>query len=123
MTDNKTIIERIIKAGKVKIITQDSHLDDETEDFIKSIKTAVESKTLVPVVCEDMFEYEDPITHERQTLHSYLVEQVFKHCKNALDLSETELHDIVNEGYYGMRLLENKSLRNLIGDRPIYKCL
>lgn len=124
MINNRTIIERIINSGKVSFSESIVHPEDETEDFINSIRIAAsESKTLIPVVCEDMFEYEDPITNERQTLHSFLVEQVIKQCKYPIEISKIELNDIVNEGYYGMRLLENKTLHRLIGDKPFYKLL
>lgn len=124
MTDNQRVINRIINSGKAIINTDDFRHEDETEEFINSIRiAATESKTLIPVVCEDMFEYEDPATKERQTLHSFLVEQVFEQSKHPFGLTLTELSDIVNEGYYGMRLLENKSFHNLIGDKPLYKLL
>lgn len=124
MIDNSDIIKRIIENKKVKIIGHDEIFDDETQDLIKYIIEAINSNKLVPVICEDLYEYEDPNSHIRQSLQSYLVEQALNKCKNQIvELSEEELYDIVSEGYYGMRMLEKKLDGKTGINNPLYKII
>lgn len=107
---NNTIIERlkekisIVQETKTKIVNNINRV-------VSSIKSLHAQGMLVPIVCEDMYEYEDPITKARQSLHSYIVEKVIeKAYANGITIQVTskELNDIVNEGYYGMSLLKTK---------------
>lgn len=101
------------------------------DEIIRDIKMLLRNESLIPVICEDMYEYENPQTHERQSLHSYLVERVidkFVRKGKNIELSEPELDSIVNEGYYGFSLLQArlgcdiyKELYNsVIGEENIY---
>lgn len=110
MMDNLEIIKKIKGSKKVEIIDHDKHLDDKTEDFIKRVCNAITKEhRLVPVICEDMFEYRDPKTNETQSLHSYLTEQVLNNCDDPIKFTEIQLNDIIQNEYYGMRLLEKKT--------------
>ena len=108
-----TIINRIKESNKVKIV--DNIEDDQNKAVIKSIMELYRDNKLVPVICDDMFEYKNPNTEEVQSLHSHIVEEIIKNSRSPLKLTETELDDIVKENYYGMSLLESK-----VG-RPLYK--
>ena len=58
-----------------------------------------------------MFEYVNPETNERQSLHSFIVERIIDRCLNddiEIRLSDNDLRDILNGGYYGMSLLKTK---------------
>lgn len=82
-----------------------------TDKIVRDIKKLIRNESLIPVICEDMYEYENPQTRERQSLHSYLVERVidmFVREGKDIELSEQELNSIVNEGYYGLSLLQAK---------------
>lgn len=99
---------------KVTIVKDDDgYFENNTEDIISNVKLLHLKGCLVPVICEDMYEYIDPITYDRQSLHSYIVERVIdkyyrrKHKK--ISLTEKELEVIVNESYYGMSLLRLKT--------------
>lgn len=107
-----TPIDRIKE--KVTIVKDDdSFLENNTEDIISNVKLLHIKGSLVPVICEDMYEYEDPVTHDRQSLHSYIVEKVIdRFCRRKqrkIPLTEKELGIIVNESYYGMSLLRLKT--------------
>lgn len=105
-----TPIERIKE--KISISDQDSRaLDYNTEEIVRDIKVLLRNESLIPVICEDMYEYENPQTHERQSLHSYMVEKVidkFVRKGKNIKLTEKELYSVVNEGYYGLSLLQSK---------------
>lgn len=99
---------------KVEIIKdEDSSLENNTEDIISNVKLLHLKGCLVPVICEDMYEYKDPVTNDRQSLHSYIVERVidkyYRRKKKKISLTEKELEVIVNESYYGMSLLRLKT--------------
>ena len=82
-----------------------------TDEIVRDINKLIRNESLIPVICEDMYVYENPQTHERQSLHSYLVEKVidmFVRKGKKLELSEQELDSIVNEGYYGFSLLQSR---------------
>ena len=62
---------------KVTIITEQqennqNNIDRVADDIIGLYNT----KSLVPVICEDMYEYVNPINNEHQSLHSYLIEKI-----------------------------------------------
>ena len=107
----KKPIDRIRE--KVTIVQGDNlSFDNNTEDIISNVKRLHLRGSLIPVICEDMYEYENPETHERQSLHSYLVEKIIdkayrKH--KTIELTEKELDNIVNESNYGMSLLRVKT--------------
>ena len=62
-----------------------------------------------------MYEYEDPDTEIRQSLHSYIVERILGSLQSGtrVKLTQIELDGIVNGGYFGMSLLESKLGMNL----------
>lgn len=105
-----TPIERIKE--KISIADQGNHtLEYDTEEIVRDIKVLLRNESLIPVICEDMYEYEDPQTHERQSFHSYIVEKVidkFVRKGKIIKLTENELYSVVNEGYYGLSLLQSK---------------
>ena len=68
-----------------------------------------------------MYEYVNPINNEHQSLHSYLIEKIIEHLGKKLELTETELKDIVNCGYFGMSLLREKIGKEIFKD--IYKAI
>lgn len=107
----KKPIDRIRE--KVTIVQGDNRSsDNNTEDIISNVKRLHLRGSLIPVICEDMYEYVDPDTHERQSLHSYLVEKVIDRAyrKNKkIELTETDLDNIINESNYGMSLLRVKT--------------
>ena len=103
-----TPIERI--KNKITIAEKNnSASESNTDEIVRDIKMLLRNESLIPVICEDMYEYENLQTHERQSLHSYLVERVidkFVRKGKNIELSELELDSIVNEGYYGLSLLQ-----------------
>ena len=125
-----TPIERIKK--KITITDKGNCISEcNTDEIARDIKVLLRNESLIPVICDDMYEYENPQTHERQSLHSYMVEKVIdkfiRKGKN-IEMSERELNSIVNEGYYGLSLLQArlscdiyKELYNsVIDDENIY---
>lgn len=100
---------------KISIVEEASEVEQNIDDVAGRIKRLL-SHNLVPVICEDMYEYENPETGERQSFHSYLVEKVISRCKSKIEMTESELSGIVNEGYYGISLLEAKMGRALYED-------
>ncbi|MBE6336889.1 MAG: hypothetical protein E7066_09480 [Lentimicrobiaceae bacterium] len=106
------VINRIKENNKVKIV---DNIEDDQNKVVDLILELYRDKKLVPVICDDMFEYKNPNTGELQSLHSHIVEEIIKNNQFPLELTETELDDIVKENYYGMSLLENKVRR------PLYK--
>lgn len=123
--ESQTVINRLKKqTDKIRLVEEPAiDSQEEIEAFVSNIETAITSQTLVPVICEDMYEYEDPITQERQSLHSHLIEQVIKKCMKPIELTEEELHDIVTDGYFGMRMLEKKVDGNLLAGDKLYKVI
>lgn len=105
-----TPIDRIKK--KVTIADKSNCVFEcDTDEIVHDIKVLLRNESLIPVICEDMYEYENPQTHERQSLHSYMVEKViekFARKGKKIEMSEQELYSIVNEGYYGISLLQAK---------------
>ena len=102
-----TPLERI--KNKVHVINESfSNENNNIDELVEDIKRLVLCKKLVPVICEDMFEYINPDTEERQSLQSYIVEQIVtKHPLNVL-YTETEVQEMLNQGYSGMSLLYRK---------------
>lgn len=102
---------------KINIIEEQEENNQYNIDrLVNSIIRLYNKKSLVPVICEDMYEYINPVTNEHQSLHSYLVEKVIEQVikpNDSLSLTETELNDIVNGGYYGMSLLREKIRREI----------
>ena len=82
------------------------------EDTVKHIKGSYSGKSLVPIICEDMYEYTNPDTHEKQSLHSYIVENVIdkvtEEYQKKIELTENEIQEIMYGGYYGLSLLREK---------------
>lgn len=107
------VIKRIKASDKIKIIDTVNSNNDRIVDSI--INLCIDNK-LVPVICDDMFEYKDPLTGELQFLHSYIVEKIIGSVNTQIELSEKELSDIVKENYYGISLLESKLDRRLYKD-------
>lgn len=109
MTDIKEIIEKI--RNKVLVVQESKKIMRGTDEIASNIKRLISRNALVPVICEDMYEYEDPVTKKRQTLHSYIVEKIITSFYNRgirIELTEDEMKDIIREGYYGMSLLRAK---------------
>lgn len=78
------------------------------EELVEDIRRLILCKKLVPVICEDMFEYVNPNTGERQSLQSFIVEQIVtKHPLNVL-YTESEIQEMLYQGYSGMSLLYRK---------------
>lgn len=106
----KKAIERIRE--KVCIVQEDKRSSsNNTDTVIGDIKRLHLRGRLIPVICEDMYEYKNPNTDERQSLHSYIVETIIDKAQEngiKIKLTEKELKDIVNESYYGMTLLRAK---------------
>lgn len=102
-----TPLERI--KNKVHIINEPFTKESlSIEELAEDIKRLILCKKMVPVVCEDMFEYANPDTGERQSLQSFIVEQIVtKHPINVL-YTETEIQEMLNQGYSGMSLLYRK---------------
>ncbi|MBR4794152.1 MAG: TIR domain-containing protein [Bacteroidaceae bacterium] len=105
-----SVIERI----RSKVIIKDSNgndLEQNTSSIVNSIVQLQAQKALVPVIFEDMYEYEDPQTLEVVSLHTHMVEYVISHyCMQGgkLEVNEQELYDILHSGYYGISILESK---------------
>ncbi|MCQ2281699.1 MAG: toll/interleukin-1 receptor domain-containing protein [Bacteroidales bacterium] len=101
-----TPLERIKK--KIHIVEFHDTVDkSNNEELVNEIVQLTISKALVPVVCEDMFEYVNPDTKERQSLQSYIVEHIITNHPTGY-FTEKEVQDMLNGGYAGMRLLCNK---------------
>ena len=103
----KSILDRIRQ--KVHII--DTPLEEEHlsgEEIVSDITRLIVCRNLVPVICEDMFEYINPITNEKQPLQSYIVEYILTNHPNNVCYTEKELWEILNNGYYGLSQLHNK---------------
>ena len=115
------ILDRI--RNKVTLVER-TKTDNTFNDTIVTIKQLYLGRALVPVICEDMYEYEDPKTGLRQSLHSYIVETIIRNFSDqgkVINLTEKELRDIVNEGYFGTSLLEEKTNAKLYSE--IYKAV
>lgn len=105
--------EKILAGKKVIIIPEDDSFEDEINEIVQSLKTHQSRDLLVPLVCEDMYEYVDPSTKETVSLHEYIVEYLISKSKTKICLNETELDDILSKGYYGMELLQDKMNKNI----------
>ena len=107
---NHSVLQRI--SNKITIVP-DAKITryNNAESLVKKIKGLHLQKKLVPVICEDMFEYVNPETNERQSLHSFIVERIIDRYLNddiEIRLSDNDLRNILNGGYYGMSLLKTK---------------
>jgi hypothetical protein len=82
------------------------------EDTVNYIKGSYSRKSLVPIICEDMYEFTNPYTHEKQSLHSFIVERVIEKVteeyQKKIQLTENEIQEIMYGGYYGLSLLREK---------------
>ncbi len=112
-----TPIDRIRE--NVAIIDDNSLTESDIHDTIERINELHSENALIPIICEDMYEYVNQATGEKQSLQSYIVENVIKkHSKQnkKIELTETELNDIINGGYYGLSLLKEKIGRDIYMD-------
>ena len=102
-----TPLERI--KNKVHIINESyANKNISIEELVEDIKRLILCKKLVPVICEDMFEFTNPDTGEKQSLQSFIVEQIVtKHPLNVL-YTESEIQEMLYQGYSGMSLLYRK---------------
>lgn len=92
------------------LVENDETLDHSTNLYDEILYYCTsKSKDLIPVICEDMYEYEDPETHKRQSLRSHIIWDVFSslHAKG-MTFSQKEFKDIATGSYYGIQLLEEK---------------
>ena len=107
----------------VDIVEPSLEGNNDIEQIVTKIFRLQRKKQIIPVVCEDMYEYEDPETGIRQSLHSYIVERILGSLQTGtkVKLTEMELDEIVNGGYFGMSMLESKLGMSLY-DR-IYDCV
>lgn len=111
--------EKILKLPNFTIKTQkEDESCSQIDKIVRSLKTQLSRGLLVPLICEDMFEFADPKSGETQSLHEYIVEQVIGQCESTLSISENELDDILTKGYYGIQLLQDRIGRNIYD--PIY---
>lgn len=97
---------------KVRIVKENrTVVSNNTDKVVSNIKSLYIQGKLVPVICEDMYEYRN-LKGESQSLHSYIVETMIDNYnlqnKTKIKLTEKELKDIINESYYGMTLLREK---------------
>lgn len=111
---NSRLIERVRQ--KVRIISESEGPGQCTDEIVRMIKRLCSRHVLVPVICEDMYEFSNSETCECLPLHSYMVESVISRCGKVLKMTEKDLDDIVNGGYYGMSLLESKMGRDIFED-------
>jgi hypothetical protein len=121
MTDNKKTTKEIIEGikEKVSIVEKTNNSNNGINEIVSNVKRLISRKMLVPIICEDMYEFQDPVSKKRQSLHSYIVEKIIEKSCNInqnIRLTEAELEDIVNEGYYGMSLLQSKYGKDLYID-------
>ncbi len=82
------------------------------QEMVKNIKRLHVKERLIPVICEDMYEYKNPDTQERQSLHSFIVERVLRKLKKKgikIAVTERDVIDIINNVHYGMSLLKAKA--------------
>lgn len=108
MKDNT--IERLKE--KVFIVDEINRTYSEDDEVIDTLWGLIRRKVLVPVICEDMYEYVNPDTNEHQILHSYIVEKVINRFSKKgmrLEMTERELENVVNKGYFGTSILERKA--------------
>ena len=92
------------------LVENDETLNPSTDLYDEiSYYCTSKSKDLIPVICEDMYEYEDPETHKRQSLRSHIIWDVFSSLRaKGLTFSKKEFKDIATGSYYGIQLLEEK---------------
>ena len=101
------IISNIKASNKVRI-AEECSIEDQQIFFIKNVVDAIKGGNVIPVICGDMFEYRNP-DGETQSLHSHIVQQVLDNCKKKIELTESELKDVLEDEYYGMRFLEKET--------------
>ena len=107
--EHSHIIERIKE--KVEIVQDYNTYSLHIDEIVATIKMLHSQKLLVPVICEDMYEYVNPDTQESMPLHSHIVEEVINRCYkigNKIKITLNELDDVINKGYFGLSLLESK---------------
>lgn len=105
---------KILGGNKVFILPKDDiTIESEMDEVVQSLKTHLSRGVIVPLICEDMYEYVDPLSGEVYSLHEYIVEQVISRCKSRLCVTECELDEILSKGYYGMELLQDKLGTNI----------
>ena len=114
------IEERLCKDYKISI-NDDNSDPNSINSIVNSISYFCSTKDLIPVICEDMYEYEyvDQLTQKtkRQSLRSYMIHEVLsKIDTSGIVLSSKELKEIASGSYYGVQLLEEK-----LGNRTIHK--
>lgn len=110
MIHNKKYINRIKQ--KIEIIENPSIINN-TKNISNDINRLINRKSLVPVICEDMFEYEDPQTKERQPLHSYILEKLLLEFNSRLQMTKEEFENILSDSYYAVSLLKEKTGKDL----------
>lgn len=110
--------QKILDSKRVVIVPQEEYYS-QIDEIVKSLNTHLSGNLLVPLICEDMYEFADPESGETQSLHEYLVEQIIRQSKSKLYISEDELDDILSKGYYGIELLQDKIGSNIYNG--IYK--
>ena len=112
MPTPREIANRLCEEKNVSFLTTEQRENQTFDETISRILRLYYNEELVPVICEDMYEYKDPNTGKRQSLHSYMIEKIIeKHHREHQTIclqSEQELIDILSEGYYGVQLLEEK---------------
>lgn len=116
-----TPLERIVNNEKVDIRESYDNKRTDIEELVEDIKELILDKKLVPVICEDMFEYINPATGERQSLQSFIVEHIITEEPLPVKYTETEIQYMLTQGYSGMRLLYRKYGRKLF--EHVYNCV
>ena len=122
MISNSDVIKKLIESQKVNIVPDSDFYNnitanERTESFIRNLSNAIiKEHVIVPVICEDMFEYTNPQTGETQTLHSYLVQTIIDKCIEPINLTTSKIEDIMKDEFYGMRLLENIINDNFVNE-------
>lgn len=110
MIQNKKYINRIKQ--KIEIIDS-PYIVNNTKKISNEINRLINRKSIVPVICEDMFEYENPQTKERQPLHSYILEKLLFEFNSRLQLTKEEFENILSDSYYAVSLLKEKTGKDL----------
>lgn len=113
----ESVINRL--KDKISIVQSDYSYSMNIDEIVSTIKVLHSQRLLVPVICEDMYEFVDPETHECRSLHSYIVEKVINRNYRKgkrLEMTLEELDDIVENGYFGLSLLQTKIGTNTFRD-------
>lgn len=114
MENSKSYKHRIKQ--KIRITNNYHYITDNTMRFASDISRLIKRKSVVPVICEDMFEYENPSTKEHQPFHTYILEKLLEKYDGQLQLTEKEFDNVLSDCYYAISLLKAKIGKDLYYD-------